>query len=184
MRPVPAWVKTKGFSNWNDYMASIRPVHGKKRRLRNPYLSISSKQTKCPVCRQLCSPGEKYHPGCKPPRYLKSVKKNPIAVYNPEMRPRIQVSRKSRRGKLRLRSPLKGYRINPRSRRSILSGIPPGKAKPLPMKNVEIRYQRAYGEYTGEWFRHTFKDSVEIIGLPDGSILIRSKSGKKLWGTV
>lgn len=104
------------------------------------------------------------------------VKKNPIVVYNPEMRPRIQVSKKSHRGKLRPKSPLKGYRINPRS---IVAG-----AATLPMHNVEIRYQRSTGEYRSEWFKHPFHSTVEILGLQDGSILIRSKSGKKLWGTV
>jgi len=57
-------------------------------------------------------------------------------------------------------------------------------ATPLPIKNVEVRYQRSAGEYHGEWFRHPFKSSVEVLGLTDGSILIRSKSGTKLWGTV
>jgi hypothetical protein len=108
--------------------------------------------------------------------YSKKSRKNPLVVYNPEMRPRVQVSKKSHRGKLRPHSPLKGYRINPRS---IVTG-----ASVLPLKNVEIRYQRANGEYRGEWFRHPFKSSVEVLGLVDGSILIRSISGKKLWGEV
>jgi hypothetical protein len=56
--------------------------------------------------------------------------------------------------------------------------------KILPMHNVEIRYQRTAGDYKTEWFRHPFKSSVSIIGLPDGSIQIKSKSGKKLWGTA
>lgn len=100
-----------------------------------------SKQTKCPVCRSLCAPGEKYHPGCKPPRRLKVVRKNPIAVYNPSR-------------------------------------------TPLPLKNVTISYQRANGEYRNQWFKHAFKSSVFVFGLSDGSILIKSKGGKKLWGTV
>jgi hypothetical protein len=32
MKSVPAWVKKKGFSNWGDYMASIRPAQGVKRK--------------------------------------------------------------------------------------------------------------------------------------------------------
>lgn len=37
-------------------------------------------------------------------------------------------------------------------------------------------------EYKNIW-RHDFKvKDGEIWGLPDGSLLIRSRSGKKLWG--
>lgn len=37
--------------------------------------------------------------------------------------------------------------------------------------------------FPNESFRHDFKEktSAEILGLPDGSLLIRSKEGKRLW---
>jgi len=94
------------------------------------------------------------------PRKRKRKRKNPIVVYNPALSSRER-------------------KVSANPSRSIVTG-----ATPLPIKNVEVRYQRSAGEYHGEWFRHPFKSSVEVIGLPDGSILIRSKSGKKLWGTV
>lgn len=119
---------------------------------------------------------------------------------NPEMRPRIQVSKRKRRGKLRKRSPLKGYKINRRRRskingnpiaiynrprrRSLFGGSSPGKGVSLPAKNIEIRYQRNGGKYNGQWFKHPFKGSVSMIGLSNGSILIKSNSAKRLWGSV
>lgn len=163
-KSVPAWIKAKGFSNWGDYMASIRPAHRKRRRLRNPSLLVPAKQTKCPVCRQLCAPGEKYHPGCKPPRHLKSV--NPIS-HKKALRYARQLVKHEKTGVKK--NPIAVYN-------------PP--RKKLPIANVEIRYQRAGGQYRGEWFKHPFRNSVDVFGLGDGSILIKSKNGVKLWGTV
>ncbi len=54
----------------------------------------------------------------------------------------------------------------------------------LPTSQVEIRYKRTGGEYAGKWFKHEFKSSIGIYGMSDGSVLLKSLSGKKLWGTV
>ena len=37
--------------------------------------------------------------------------------------------------------------------------------------------------FKNEKFRHDFKKGAQVLGLDDGSILIRSKRGKKLWKT-
>lgn len=52
----------------------------------------------------------------------------------------------------------------------------------LPASDIEIRYKRTSGAYAGEWFKHPFKSPVKMIGLSDGSVLIKSESGEKLWG--
>lgn len=57
---------------------------------------------------------------------------------------------------------------------------PPGKK--LPMRNVEIRYLRAGGEHKGQWFSHKYENTVDVIGLENGNVLLRSKSRKRLWG--
>jgi hypothetical protein len=54
----------------------------------------------------------------------------------------------------------------------------------LPASQVEIRYKRTGGQYAGKWFKHEFKSSIGIYGMSDGSVLLRSLSGKKLWGTA
>jgi Arc/MetJ-type ribon-helix-helix transcriptional regulator len=54
----------------------------------------------------------------------------------------------------------------------------------LPATDVELRYIRTAGEWKGEPFKHPFKSSVSLIGLPDGNVLIKSNSGKRLWGKV
>lgn len=49
---------------------------------------------------------------------------------------------------------------------------------------LEIRAKKSYHEnYKGERFSHKFsKDThAQIFGLSDGSLLIKSKKGKKLW---
>jgi hypothetical protein len=42
------------------------------------------------------------------------------------------------------------------------------------------------GNYPGEKFFHKFrgKTAAKAYGLPDGSVLIRSPKGKKLWGQI
>jgi len=54
----------------------------------------------------------------------------------------------------------------------------------LPATDIELRYIRTAGEWKGEPFKHPFKSSVSLIGLPDGNVLIKSNSGKRLWGKV
>lgn len=113
---------------------------------------------------------------------------NPRRKKSREMRPRIRVSKRRRIGKLRKRSPLKGYKIN-RRRQAKVSRNPiaiynPSSGTKLPATSIEIRYRRTGGSFNGEWFAHRFKGSVSMIGLPNGSVLIKSNSGKKLWGQV
>ena len=108
-RPLPAWVKAKGFSNWQDYMASIRKKRGRSKRLTT-----------------------------RGSRNLTTRKKNP-----------------------RIRS-----------------------GQQFPATDIELRYRRTSGQYAGELFKHKFGSKVELIGLPDGSIQIRSFKGKRLYGPV
>jgi len=86
-----------------------------------------------------------YRKSFENPRKKKAVvKKNPIAIYNPQKH----------------------------------------EATILPMTKVELSYRRSTGEFRGKWFKHDFKSSVVVLGLPDGSIQIKSMNGKRLWGTV
>lgn len=91
--------------------------------------------------------------------------KNPIAVYNPTKK---RKKRKPRTHGLMARA-MAPFR-NPRLTK-------------LPATNIEIRYQRTGGEYRGKWFKHTFKSTASLFGMPDGSLLLKS-SGRKLWGTI
>jgi len=119
--------------------------------------------------------------------------------HNPrEMRPRIKVSKRKRIGKLRARSPLKGFKINRYrikkrkislgkqniNRTNPIAVYNPRNGTKLPASQIEIRYKRLGGEYSGEWFKHAFKGSVSLIGLRNGDVLIKSNSGKRLWGSV
>lgn len=50
---------------------------------------------------------------------------------------------------------------------------------------IELRYEGGQGKrhhgMRGPW-KHEFEtDDVEVIGKKDGSVLLRSKSGKRLW---
>jgi hypothetical protein len=54
----------------------------------------------------------------------------------------------------------------------------------LPATDIELRYIRTAGEWKGEPFKHPFKSSVSLIGLPDGNVLLKSNSNKRLWGKV
>jgi hypothetical protein len=88
----------------------------------------------------------------------------------------------------RVRRSVKGFEIyeaNPRRRkRNPVAVYNPKAGKKLPVSQVEIRYKRTDGRYNGKYFRHPFASSVSLYGLSDGSIKIKSNSGKKLWGTV
>ncbi len=48
---------------------------------------------------------------------------------------------------------------------------------------LEIHAQKQHGKFKGENFVHSFKTgtSAQVLGLNDGSLLIRSTKGKKLW---
>jgi len=60
----------------------------------------------------------------------------------------------------------------------------PKVVKRFPAMHVEIKYKRTNGLYRGENFRHSFKADVAIEALSDGSLRLKSTSGKRLWGTV
>jgi ribosomal protein L40E len=159
------------------------------------------------------APGPQYHERSGPEQRKRMAIK--ATFRNPEMRPRIKVVKRRRRGKLGTKSPLKGFRINARKKKtkhicadcgapmSILSGpckvcgskqivhkknpiaiYNPKNGVKLPASKIEIRYRRVGGRYNGQWFRHEFKSSVALIGMSDGNILIKSISGRKLWGAV
>jgi hypothetical protein len=138
------------------------------------------------VYRKQYPEGAQYHERSGPEQRKRATIK--ATFRNPrEMRPRIKVSKRKRRGKLGARSPLKGYKIN-RQRRSKIPKNPiaiynPRSGTKLPASNIEIRYRRVGGEYNGQWFRHPYK-SASLVGLPDGNVLIKSNSGKRLWGSV
>lgn len=54
----------------------------------------------------------------------------------------------------------------------------------LPMKSLEVRYRRAAGAHKGDLFKHRYGKGVRAFGNPDGSVLLKSTNGKKLWGSV
>jgi hypothetical protein len=54
----------------------------------------------------------------------------------------------------------------------------------LPATQIDIRYRRTTGSHRGKSFRHIFKSSVSMFGLSNGWVILKSNSGKKLWGTV
>lgn len=49
-------------------------------------------------------------------------------------------------------------------------------------KCLALYAQKTSGQYAGQRFKHTFKNPVVVIGNPDGSVLLKSTVGKKLWG--
>jgi hypothetical protein len=51
------------------------------------------------------------------------------------------------------------------------------------MRDVTILYTRTAGKYAGQGFRHDYHD-VRIYGSRDGSIILKHRNGKKLWGTA
>ncbi len=77
------------------------------------------------------------------------------------------------------RNPIAVY--NPSRSANIIYGQ---RVQKLPAKNIEIRYQRVSGRYARKWFRHKFKSTAVLLGMSDGSILLKSIGGKRLWGTV
>lgn len=106
-------------------------------------------------------------------RRRRRAKRNPIAIYNPkEMRPRLDVSVRRKRARLRKRSPLKGFRINPN---------PPGRL--IYAHVIEIRAEKGPDQIkAGRRFKHRFKrGSAEARALPNGDVLIRAKGGRRLW---
>lgn len=107
-RAVPSWVREKGFTNWSDYMESIRNKRkGGKRRL---------KKIRIP--------------------------KNPPAA--------------------RLTNPI---------------------GQKLPATDIQVLYKRTSGEYAGELFKHSFGKTVEMLAMPNGTVVLRSRNGKKLFTT-
>ena len=65
-----------------------------------------------------------------------------------------------------------------------------GKQMDLPIGAVEI-YEKVCAieavkgedsEFPNEQFRHNFEEGARLYGLKDGSILIKSEDGKRLWG--
>lgn len=66
-------------------------------------------------------------------------------------------------------------------------GINPRGITKIYDKTLRIEAQKGNGShYKGEKFYHDFKGKSEasIFGLPDGSLLIKSKKGKRLWGNI
>jgi hypothetical protein len=59
---------------------------------------------------------------------------------------------------------------------------------PKGAKRIYAEVQRIWcrkgndSHYAGKQFEHTFTSKPELWGLPDGSLLIISKRGKRLWG--
>ncbi len=50
-------------------------------------------------------------------------------------------------------------------------------------KLLGIEARKGHGKFSGQNFKHDFKDKTDavVLGNPDGSLTIRSKKGKRLW---
>lgn len=119
------------------------------------------KRTKCKICRRLHAPGEVKH------------------AFNPR--------RKKAKGTCKYCGGIMSGKVclnclkNPkRSKKNPIAIYNPPSGKPLPMSLIEMRYRRTGGEYSGELFKHRFKDRPKVYGMPDGSLLI--KGSTRLWG--
>ena len=74
----------------------------------------------------------------------------------------------------------KGYVWSPELKRY----VPPNPTKPIVIydKVLEIYAQKGINSnYPKQKFVHKFKTPVIMLGLPDGSILLKSKLGKRIW---
>jgi hypothetical protein len=188
---LPQWVKDKGFHSWSSYMDSIRQLKGKQRRKvsaksrkRNPE-SIYDEAVKILESNLRAKIREIKRQGTvgMSTRNLKQI------VSTKGLRiPPSAFDRAFSEAIKRVRRSVKGFEIyeaNPRKRkRNPVAVYNPKSGKKLPVSQVEIRYKRTDGRYNGKYFRHPFASSVSLYGLSDGSIKIKSNSGKKLWGTV
>jgi len=50
-------------------------------------------------------------------------------------------------------------------------------------KLLGIEARKSHGKFAGENFKHDFsqKTNAQVLGLPNGSLLVRSTKGKRLW---
>lgn len=111
--------------------------------------------------------------------HSKAMKKNPVRIVKGgTKRKKCPVC-----GKLFAPGETAHVHGNPKGKRNPIAIYNPPRGEPLPMAVTEIRYRRTDGEYRGEFFKHHFKARPTVVGLPDGSLLIKAK-GKRLWGTV
>ena len=44
-----------------------------------------------------------------------------------------------------------------------------------------IRYEGGEGKTAGSQWQHDFESPVEVIGGPGGSVILRSRTGERLW---
>lgn len=44
-----------------------------------------------------------------------------------------------------------------------------------------IRYRGGQGKQKGSRWEHKFKEAIEVLGGPKGTVVLRSKKGTRLW---
>lgn len=108
---------------------------------------------------------------------VRPIHKNPIAIFN---RPR-KAQQSIRRIPIRSRD---RYPPVPWARTRTRNVVLDNGRTLIYGRVIEIRCQKTrHPKWKGHYFKHRFqgKSHVELFGLPNGALLIQSRTGEKLW---